>query len=89
METSEKRAKLLNVLVVGNNPIELSKTFESLGQVKHSKVITEIAFDLASIIERLARFKPHYILIDDNLGKVELKLAVMTLLSNRKQSISL
>lgn len=84
MKTNAIQAKLLNVLVVGNNPIELSKTFESLSQIKHSKVITEIAFDLASLIERLVRFKPHYILIDDNLGKVELKLAVMTLLSNRK-----
>ncbi|MDZ7646990.1 MAG: hypothetical protein U5K54_07290 [Cytophagales bacterium] len=74
----------MNVLVVGNNPIELSKTFESLSQIKHHTVITEIAFDLASIIERLARFKPHYILIDDNLGKLELKLAVTTLLGHRK-----
>jgi predicted transcriptional regulator len=36
METSANQAELLNVLVVGNNPIELSKTFESLSQIKHS-----------------------------------------------------
>ncbi|MBL7878165.1 MAG: response regulator [Cyclobacteriaceae bacterium] len=84
MESKTNQAELLNVLVVGNNPIELSKTFESLGQIKHHTVVTEIAFDLVSIIERLGRFKPHYILIDDNLGKIELKLAVSTLLGNRK-----
>lgn len=74
----------VNILVVGNNPIELSRVFDSLHKIKNKQVITEIAFDLKSIFERLVRFKPEYILIDDNIGRAELKNAVRALLNDRK-----
>jgi CheY-like chemotaxis protein len=74
----------LKVLVVGNNPIELGRVFDSLHKIRDVRIITEIAFDLKSILERLMRFSPHYILIDDNIGKLELKNAVNTLLNERK-----
>jgi CheY-like chemotaxis protein len=84
MENALKQVEELNVLVVGNNPIELTRTFESLKRIREHTVITEIAFDLRSIIDRLAHFRPHYILIDDNLGQLELKAAVEALLKNRR-----
>jgi hypothetical protein len=87
METKAKPLPVLeklNVLVVGNNPIELSKVFDNLSKVQGKWVITEIAFDLKSIFERLIRFRPHYILIDDNIGKAELKTTVDALLNTRK-----
>jgi len=84
MEKALKRVEELNVLVVGNNPIELTRTFESLKRIRERTVITEIAFDLRSIIDRLVHFRPHYILIDDNLGQLELKAAVEALLKNRR-----
>jgi len=86
METEVKlpASEKLKVLVVGNNPIELGRVFDSLHKIRDTKIITEIAFDLKSILERLVRFSPHYILIDDNIGKSELKDAVHTLLNERK-----
>ncbi len=75
---------VLNVLVVGNNPIDLSHTFESLMKIREHKIITEIAFDLTSILDRLAHFRPNFIVIDDNIGRMELQLAVQALLKNRK-----
>jgi CheY-like chemotaxis protein len=86
METKLKlpASEKLKVLVVGNNPIELGLVFDALHKVRETKIITEIAFDLKSIVERLIRFSPHYILIDDNIGKLELKNAVNTLLNERK-----
>jgi CheY-like chemotaxis protein len=74
----------LNVLLIGNNPIDMGKTLEKLNQIKGRKIITEIAFDLKSIVERLIRFNPNYILIDDNIGKTELDLTVDTLSRTRK-----
>jgi hypothetical protein len=74
----------LNILVVGNNPIELGHVFNSLDSIPGKKIVTEIAFDLKSVFERLARFTPTFILIDDNIGKMELKLAVQALLKYRK-----
>ena len=84
MDKSPTQSEELNVLVVGNNPIELTRTFESLQRIRDHKVIAEIAFDLRSIIDRLAHFKPNYIVLDDNLGQLQLKAAVGELLRNRK-----
>lgn len=74
----------LNVLLVGNNPIELSKVFESFSKEPGRNILTEIAFDIKTIVERLVTFKPNYILIDDNIGKLELKNAVRMLGKDKK-----
>lgn len=74
----------LNVLLIGNNPIEMGRVLEKLQQVRGHRIITEIAFDLKSILERLMRFRPNFILIDDNIGKSELLVTVNALSSNRK-----
>jgi DNA-binding NarL/FixJ family response regulator len=87
METNVDFAKVsepLNVLLIGNNPIDLSKTLEKIHQLRGRKIITEIAFDLRSIVERLINFTPNFILIDDNIGPKELAQAVTTLTRSRK-----
>ena len=78
------QAKPLNVLLVGNNPIDMSRTLEKIKEIRGRKIITEIAFDLKSIVERLIRFNPNFILIDDNIGRAELAETVNTLAHNRK-----
>jgi CheY-like chemotaxis protein len=78
------QAKPLNVLLVGNNPIDMSRTLEKIKEIRGRKIITEIAFDLKSIVERLIRFNPNFILIDDNIGRAELAETVNTLSHNRK-----
>jgi len=86
METEVKiaTAEKLKILVVGNNPIELGKVFDILHKIRDTRIVIEIAFDLKSLLERLARFSPNYILIDDNIGKLELKDSVQALLHERK-----
>lgn len=84
MDKNSNQSEELNVLVVGNNPIELTRTFEGLKKIHNHKVITEIAFDLRSIIDRLTHFKPNYIVLDDNLGQSQLKAAVNVLIRNRR-----
>ena len=61
METKiEKNRSLetLHVLLIGNNPIEMGGVLEKLKQVRGQKIITEIAFDIKSILERLISFRP-------------------------------
>jgi len=79
-----KSSEPLNVLLIGNNPIDLTKTLEKLNQIHGRRIITEIAFDLRSIVERLLKFNPNYILIDDNIGKTELTQTINTLSKSRK-----
>lgn len=87
METNApflKSSEPLNVLLIGNNPIDLGKTLEKLNQIHGRKIITEIAFDLRSLVERLMKFSPNFILIDDNIGKSELSETIQTLSKSRK-----
>jgi CheY-like chemotaxis protein len=74
----------LNILLVGNNPIELGKTLETVKKFPARLVTTEIAFNLAGIWERLLKFRPNFILIDDNIGLHELGQTVSRLSSNPK-----
>ncbi len=74
----------LNVLIVGNNPLELSSMLNKIDHVQGRLVKTETAFDTRSIIDRLLKFKPNFILIDDNIGVQELNNTVHALAHNRK-----
>ncbi|MEJ1236757.1 hypothetical protein WBG78_01430 [Chryseolinea sp. T2] len=78
-----RRGDTMNVLLVGNNPIELSGVLEKLRQVRGQRIATEIAFDVKSILQRLLRFQPNFILIDDNIGRSELLETVNALSANR------
>ena len=74
----------MNVLMIGNNPLELGKVFDYLNNLGEKRVITEIAFDLKSGLQRLARFSPHFIILDDNLGRLELTHAIRSLAHFKK-----
>ena len=84
MEPTTLTSEPINVLLIGNNPMELGGVLEKLKQVRSQKITTEIAFDLRTILERLIRFNPNFIFIDDNIGKFELKETIKQLSSNRK-----
>jgi len=87
METNLQNSKALdpiNILLIGNNPIEMGSVLDKLKQVRGQRIITEIAFDLRSILERLMRFDPNFIFIDDNIGRSELSETVKSLASNKK-----
>jgi PleD family two-component response regulator len=80
----EKAARqALKIMVVGNNPIDLSKILTRIQKINDRNVVAEIAFDMQSIMQRLSRFKPDFILLDDNIGRVELKEIVKALRSER------
>jgi hypothetical protein len=84
MESSFQNSSPLNVLLIGNNPMEMGAVLDKLNQVRSQKITTEIAFDLRSILQRLVRFNPNFIFIDDNIGRAELQQTVKELESNGK-----
>ena len=84
MKSTAQNPNSLNVLLIGNNPMEMGTVLDKLKQVRTQKIITEIAFDLRSILERLMRFNPNFIFIDDNIGRSELQETLKQLSSNRK-----
>lgn len=84
MKSNTQNSDSLNVLLIGNNPMELGTVLEQLNQVRAKKIITEIAFDLKGIVERLILFNPNFIFIDDNIGRIELRETLKKLSANRK-----
>jgi len=86
METKidNKAVEPLHLLLIGNNPMDLGDVLEKLKQVRGRMIVTEIAFDLKSILERLVRFRPHFIFIDDNIGRLGLLQMVKALSGNRR-----
>lgn len=84
MITKIENLEKLQLLLVGNNPIELSKILDRLNEVKGGKINTAFAFDLKSSLQCLLTFKPSHILIDDNIGKSELSNSINRLQSRRK-----
>ena len=82
MEEGNTSGDRWKVLVVGNNPIELGPVFDQLQGIRHKKVMTEMAFDLRTILQRLVLFQPQHILIDDNIGDSALH-AMVTKLQKR------
>jgi PleD family two-component response regulator len=74
----------LNVLLVGNNPADVETILKKLAKIRTTKVVSEIAFDGKTALERVMHFKPNHILIDDNIGKEELNHTVAKLSSLRK-----
>lgn len=74
----------VNILLIGNNPIEMSSMLDTIAKVPGRKIITEIAFDVKSSWQRLVKFQPTFILIDDNIGRSELSQTVDSFVHNSK-----
>jgi CheY-like chemotaxis protein len=81
---SELSPESVNILLVGNNPIEMSSMLDTIAKVPGRKIMTEIAFDVKSSGQRLLKFQPTYILIDDNIGRSELTQTVDSFVHNQK-----
>jgi chemotaxis response regulator CheB len=69
----------IRILLIGNNPIEMSKLLEVIANVPDRKIVTETAFDVKSVLARLIKFEPTFILIDDNIGRQEFSNTVESL----------
>jgi PleD family two-component response regulator len=74
----------LKILVVGNNPIDLSKMLTRIQKINDKSVVSEIAFDAHSVLLRLSSFRPDYILLDDNIGRAELRSIIKLLHAERE-----
>lgn len=55
----------LNVIMIGNNPSELSGYLSKLSNFQRVRFITSFRFNLMKSIMDIRKWKPHYIIIDD------------------------
>lgn len=69
----------VRVLLVGNNPIEMSKVYDDLKASFRPVFETEASFDIKDSLKKFKKFKPSSIVIDENLGKENIKLLIENL----------
>jgi len=79
----------ISVLLVGNNPIEMSLVYEKLHDLKDKIKRIETAFSHADMLNKINLTNPNCILLDDNLGTKPLKAIVEHVNTLRKEAISI
>ena len=78
-----KRAKI-SVLIIGNNPIEMTSFFNTLIGIRSKNYLTDVCFDVKDCFERMSKEKPEVILVDDNLPLGDIQKMVRVLRQNTK-----
>jgi len=86
IDNTDNTSNPVNILLIGNNPIELGKVYEQLKKASGIRFITEIAFTLSDGIKKAMNDKPSCILIDDNLDDQNIKTLTDNLNNDERTS---
>lgn len=78
-----KRAKI-SVLIIGNNPIEITSVYNSLSKISTKNYLVDVCFDVKDGISIIAKSKPEIILIDDNMPLDDIHKLVVVMRQNAK-----
>jgi DNA-binding NarL/FixJ family response regulator len=68
LPAEQKKLDELTVLLVGNNPIEMSAVHAHLQTLKDKIAFIYISFNDKEVLKLIKQNKPNYVLIDDNYG---------------------
>ena len=78
-----KREKI-PVLIIGNNPIEMTTIYNLLIGIRSKDYIADVCFNVKDSFERITKTKPAVFLIDDNLELDDINKLVRILKHNPK-----
>ncbi len=81
-----EKLERMNILLVGNNPIELSTVDSSIEGFGRGLLKTTFIFDLKSIAQSIKKLNPAGIFIDDKLNIKEIKNTILKLRRNKNTS---
>ena len=88
MERDQKMDKY-NILVIGNDPIELSNIYDRLKKLSPSRFKTYFSFDIRNIAAKLRRLNPDTLLIDDRMGADSIRKLVDVLRRKKFSNLTL
>ncbi len=74
----------LSVLIIGNNPIEMTSIYNLLIGIRSKNYSADVCFNVKDSIGRISVAKPDVILIDDNLLLDDVKKLIRVLRQNAK-----
>ena len=84
LEAIKKERAHLNVLIIGNNPIEITSIYNSLNQYRTKNYIADVCFSIKDSVSRMLKNKPDCILLDDNIVLDQIKSFVKKLKESSK-----
>jgi nicotinate-nucleotide pyrophosphorylase len=76
----------LQVLLIGNNPLELASIYETLKKYSKRQVIIDCCFDFQQSVVKALKLNPSCILLDDAFSKKRLKNFINRINQNNKTS---
>lgn len=79
--------KPVSVLLIGNNPIDMSEVCAHLLSIKKTRFAPITAFSLEDSLQRLFKYKPECILIDDTFTARNIKDFMRTLSRQRNKKL--
>ncbi len=79
----------ISVLIVGNNPIEMSTLYEQIKSLKKRIAQVGFSFDQKETLSYVRANKPNCIIIDDNYGLSPIKDLMKSLSKFEKSSFAL
>lgn len=78
-----ERLEQMNILMIGNNPIELSDVDRSVFNFSRGALKTTFLFDLTTLATSLKNLNPSGVFIDDKLNIKEIKRAIFRMHRNK------
>lgn len=72
------------VLIIGNNPIEMTSIYNILIGIRSNNYLTDVCFNVKDSFDRITKTKPEVIFIDDNLILDDIKKMIRVLKQNTK-----
>jgi len=84
LEVIRKKREHLNVLIIGNNPIEITSIYNSLNEYRGKNYIADVCFSIKDSISRMIKNRPDCILLDDNIIIDNIKSFIKKLRENSK-----
>jgi CheY-like chemotaxis protein len=78
------KRETIPVLIIGNNPIEMTSIYNILISNTQKNYLADVCFDVKDSFNRITKQKPSVILIDDNLLIEDISKLIRVLRSNTK-----
>ena len=84
MEVLGIKRDRIPVLIIGNNPIEMTSIYNTLIEIRSKNYLADVCFDIKDSFDIIAKSKPEVIFIDDNLILYDLKKLLRILKQNAR-----
>lgn len=84
LEAIKKKRSHVNVLIIGNNPIEITSIYNSLNEYRGKNYIADVCFSIKDSISAILKSKPDCILLDDNILVDQIKMFIKKIKDNSR-----